>query len=305
MKNIAIAMMLCLIVFTPLDLSASESASHSVKAMKSSTIGLDGNCPVCLIKMDKVVKGDPKFSSTYDGVTYFFPGEKQKKMFDADPAAFVPALGGDCTVCKIEMGKAVPGKAEFSVLHDGRLFLFPGEKQMKMFEAAPAKYANADLALGGDCAVCLVKKHEQVKGSEKFTSYYDGMRYQFPGKMQKEMFDKNPTAFVPAMGGNCTVCKVEMGKDVKGKPEFFIVHEGRLYLFPGEEQMKMFSANRAKYANADLAMSGHCTVCKAEMGKDVKGKKEFSVDYNGKRYLFPSQKQLDMFTANPEKYAEK
>ena len=35
---------------------------------------LGGYCPVCLVKMDKLVKGDPSYSSTFDGRTYLYRG---------------------------------------------------------------------------------------------------------------------------------------------------------------------------------------------------------------------------------------
>ena len=264
---------------------------------------LGGYCPVCLVNMDKLVKGDAKFSSVFDGRTYLFPSAKQKGMFDANPAAFTPALGGACTVCKVEKGKRVAGKAEFHTVHDGRLFLFPGEKQQKMFERDPHKYVDADLALGGACPVCLVNSDKVVPGQPEYASVYDGQRYLFPGLAQQRMFDADPTAFVPAMKGNCTVCKVEKKKDVPGNADFHLTHNGRLYLFPSAKQYDMFKANPDRYANADVAMDGYCAVCKVEKGKDVKGKADFAIDYNGKRYLFPGTKQLNMFRGNPTKYA--
>lgn len=263
---------------------------------------LGGYCPVCLVKMNNLVKGDPSFSSTYDGRTYLFPGAEQKRMFDADPTAFVAALGGECTVRRVEKGERVPGKAEFHTVHDGRPFLFPGEKQQKMFERDPNKYVDADLALGGACAVCLVKSNKLVPGKPEYASVYDGRRYLFPGPEQQRMFNADPAAFTPAMGGKCTVCKVEMRKDVDGQPEYHLVQHGRLYLFPSQKQIDMFKANPAKYADADVALNGYCPVCKVEMGKDVKGKADFAADYKGKRYLFPGRKQLDMFLGNPTKY---
>lgn len=264
---------------------------------------LDGYCPVCLVKMNKLVKGDAKFSSAFDGQTYLFPSEKQKNMFDANPTAYIPTLGGECTVCKVEKGKRVAGKAEFHTVHDGRLFLFPGKKQQKMFENDPHRYVDADLALGGACPVCLVKSNKIVQGKPEYSSVYDGQRYLFPSPDQQRMFEAQPTAFVPAMQGNCTVCKVEKKKDVPGTAEYHLTHNGRLYLFPSQKQLDMFKANPDRYANADVAMGGYCSVCKVEMGKNVMGKSEFAVDYNAKRYLFPSKKQLDMFKNNPTKYA--
>ncbi len=279
------------------------TVSQPVWAFGGPPAALDGFCPVCLVRMDKLVKGDPAISSVYDGKTYLFPSDEQKRIFDANPTAFVPALGGDCAVCKVEKGIDVPGKPEFQVKHDGRLFLFPSPKQKKMFESNPERYADADLALGGACAVCLVKKNELVAGKTDYASIYDGRRYLFPGAKQKRMFDVDPAAFAPAMGGNCPVCKVEMGNEVAGKADFNLTHKNRLYLFPSQKQIDMFKADPTRYADADVAMNGYCPVCKIEMGKDVKGRPDLAVDFGQKRYLFPGRKQLEMFVANPDKYA--
>ncbi len=264
---------------------------------------LDGYCPVCLVNMSKLVEGDPGFFSVYDGRKYLFPAAEQKRMFDANPAAFVPALGGDCTVCKIEKGQRVAGNARFYSIHDGRLYLFPSSKQKQRFEKNPGKYADADLALDGNCPVCLVKNDEVVRGQPEYVSIYDGSRYLFPGPQQKRMFDAGPAGFAPAMGGNCTVCKVEKGQDVRGIADYRLVHNDRLYLFPSAKQKQMFQANPTRYADVDLALDGYCAVCKVDLGRNLKGLSEFATDYNGKRYLFVGMKQLDMFRGNPARYA--
>lgn len=268
-------------------------------------VALDGKCTVCLGKMNKLVDGKAEFTSDYDGKTYRFPSVEQKKMFDADPAKFIPALGGDCVVCLVELGQRVPGKADFSLVHKERLYLFPGQEQLDMFKKDPAKYEDADLALNGACPVCLVKMDKVVKGDPKFTVVHDGLRYLFPGPEQKAMFEKDPAAFTPALGGDCTVCKVEMSKQVAGKPEFHVTYGGRLFLFPGQEQLEMFKKNPAKYERADVALGGNCPVCKVDMGQDVPGKAEFAVDYQGHRYLFPDTQLKAKFQADPNKYALK
>ena len=182
------------------------------------------------------------------------------------------------------------------------LYLFPGEKQQRMFERDPHPDVDADLALGGACPVCLVRLNKVVPGKPEYASVYDGQRYLFPGPEQQRMFDADPASFTPAMGGKCTVCKVEINKDVEGQAEYHLTHNGRLYLFPSHKQLDMFKANPGKYADADVALDGYCPVCKVELGKDVKGKADFAVDYKGKRYLFPGKKQVDMFLADPTKY---
>jgi len=268
-------------------------------------VALGGKCAVCLVKMDKLVDGKAAFSSDYDGKTYQFPSAEQKKMFDADPTKFVPALGGDCVVCLVEMGKRIPGIPEHALVHDGRLFLFPEKKQLDMFRKNPAKYADADLALDGACPVCLVKMDKVIKGDPAYAAVHDGLRYLFPGPDQKRMFEQDPSAFTPAMGGNCVVCKVEMNKAVPGKAEFHKVHDDRLFLFPDKKQLSMFERNPHKYTEADLALGGNCVVCKVEMNKDVPGKEEFAVDYHGKRYLFPDEKIRNKFLADPSRYTTK
>ena len=95
------------------------------------TPALDGNCPVCLVKMNKLVKGDSKISSVYDGKTYLFPSANQERMFDENPTAFAPVLGKD-----------IEGTSEFAVDFHGSRYLFPGQKQLDMFVANPTKYTK-------------------------------------------------------------------------------------------------------------------------------------------------------------------
>jgi YHS domain-containing protein len=39
------------------------------------------------------------------------------------------------------------------------------------------------------------------------------------------------------------------------------------------------------------------------MGKPVKGDEQFAYEWNGAQWLFSSRELLDLFAANPEKYA--
>ena len=91
-----------------------DSTSKSGSA--SASVALQGYCPVCIIKMKKWVKGNPNIQATYDGKTYYFPSSEQKGMFLSDPAKYVPALGGDCTVCLAKMGERVPGTVHHAAL---------------------------------------------------------------------------------------------------------------------------------------------------------------------------------------------
>jgi YHS domain-containing protein len=161
-------------------------------------LGLEGYCPVCIVGMKKWVKGSPDHQTVYDGATYQFPDADTKTKFDANPVAYVPALGGDCTVCYAKMGKRAPGNIRIASLYNKRVFLFPEQKQKEMFDAAPAEYANVDLAADGNCIVCLVKMNKEVPGKAEFTAVHNGMRYLFPSDSERQMFIAAPTDFVPA-----------------------------------------------------------------------------------------------------------
>ena len=123
---------------------------HTVKAdhMEGPRIGLEGYCPVCILDANKWVKGSPEYQATYDGVTYHFPEEAIKEKFLANPAKYVPALGGDCIVCYAS-SRAVPGSVNHTVRYDNRLFLFPGAEQQQAFRSNPKEFADVDLVLTG------------------------------------------------------------------------------------------------------------------------------------------------------------
>jgi YHS domain-containing protein len=171
---------------------------QTVKAdqMEGPRIGLGGYCPVCILDANKWAKGSPEHQATYDGVTYYFPGEAIKQKFLADPAKYVPALGGDCIVCYAKLGKRVPGTIYHTARYDNRLFLFPGAEQRQAFLDNPKEFADADLALKGDCAVCLVHANKRIAGKPEFAEVKDGFRYLFVSAREQATFRKDPAAYI-------------------------------------------------------------------------------------------------------------
>jgi YHS domain-containing protein len=155
---------------------------------------MEGYCAVCLRDMNKWVKGTTTYQVVYNGKTYLFSGTKQKALFEADPARYIPALGGDCPVC-FASGARSPGSIRHGVNYRGRFYFFPNAQHKKKFKADPAKYINADLALGGECPVCRVEMKQRVPGKPEFTAIYGGLRYQFPAEKQREMFFANPQKY--------------------------------------------------------------------------------------------------------------
>jgi YHS domain-containing protein len=52
-----------------------------------------------------------------------------------------------------------------------------------------------------------------------------------------------------------------------------------------------------------VAIKGYDTVAYFTMGKPVKGIDEFTYEWNGAKWMFSSREHLDLFAADPEKYA--
>ena len=195
-----------------LSTASAQSATRSAVPMRSSSaaplgvtasapVGLQGYCPVCVIEMKKWIRGNSSIRAQHDGKTYFFPGEEQRQMFLANPAKYTPALRGDCAVCLTDMKKKMPGSVHFSALHENRLFLFPNAEIKQKFMASPAKYANADLALNGNCPVCRVEMKQEIAGKPEFATTYGGMRYLFPSAKQRSMFVANPGKYAVRQAG--------------------------------------------------------------------------------------------------------
>ena len=201
--------------------SAGAVGSAWAQQTDGKRIGLEGRCPVCIHDANKWAEGSPDYQATYDGVTYYFPSDAIKQVFLANPAKYVPALGGDCTVCYAKLGKRVPGNIRHASWHAKRLFLFPSEKEQEVFGQNSKAFADVDLALNGDCAVCLVHHNKHVPGKAEFTEVYHGFRYLFPSATEQAEFRKDPARY--AATGSQTNGKSAQGKESRTGKEILTV----------------------------------------------------------------------------------
>ncbi len=176
--------------------SASQKQSSAVRRANELPVAMDGYCPVCILDMEKWVKGDSKFAVVLDGKKYLFPGEEQKRTFLKATTKYTPALSGDCIVCAVDHQVRRAGSVNFAASHKGRLFLFPDATTKSVFMKDPAKYEDADLAMNGQCVVCKVEMQQDVPGKEEFGTVYGGIRFLFPGIDQKRKFLSNPGKYL-------------------------------------------------------------------------------------------------------------
>lgn len=70
----------------------------------------------------KPQQGNGNHLTTYNGVTYIFVNEANKKMFEFNPDKYLPAYGGYCAY-GVAVGKKFVGDPEIWEVVDGKLYL--------------------------------------------------------------------------------------------------------------------------------------------------------------------------------------
>ncbi|MEO0531921.1 MAG: hypothetical protein AAF266_15305 [Planctomycetota bacterium] len=176
--------------------SATAGSGSGSRAMD---VALDGYCAVCLTEKRDWVAGTAEYQVGFDGQSYRFPGTDQMAMFQADPTKYAPVLGGDDVVEYAKTGKRSDGKLAYGARHADRHYFFVSQANKDAFMAAPAQFANADVALGGACVVCQVDMRQQMAGNPQIAALHDGMRYFFVGAQQRDAFVANPAAYVSSV----------------------------------------------------------------------------------------------------------
>ncbi len=113
-----------------------QTTKHS-----ANKVALDGYCPVAYQAMNKALKGNPKYSSTYEGKTYQFAAEKAKVMFDKDPAKYLPKYDGYCATA-MSMGKKLKSNPKLFTFYKDHTYLFSNKKAKMMFDKNPAMFVE-------------------------------------------------------------------------------------------------------------------------------------------------------------------
>jgi YHS domain-containing protein len=93
--------------------------------------------------------GDARFGAVHRGRTYLFLGPTEVKNFLADPDKYAPVLSGNDPVMAVENQQLVPGRREFGVYSDNRVYLFADERSRINFEKNPQRYSADALQAAG------------------------------------------------------------------------------------------------------------------------------------------------------------
>ena len=82
---------------------------------------------------------------------------------------------------------------------------------------------------GGYDTVSYFETGQPAKGSNEYTTQYQGATWRFANAENLARFKENPERFAPVYGGYCAWA-ISQGYLAKGDPKHWSIREGRLYL---------------------------------------------------------------------------
>ena len=118
----------------PLVLTAGAQAAATKPVNQIDGVALHGFDPVAYFTQNKPVKGSPKYTASYEGVTYEFASIQDQAAFEAAPAKYVPQFGGFCAYAVSEGVKADIDPHAFAI-NDGKLYVNYSEEARDAFQA--------------------------------------------------------------------------------------------------------------------------------------------------------------------------
>jgi YHS domain-containing protein len=118
------------------DAAPKKGAKHAKVNVDEKGVILKGYDAVAYFTQGKAVKGDPKYSSAYEGATYYFASASDKDTFDKSPAKYKPQYGGYCADA-MKKGQLHDIDPNQFFVYKGKLYVCTGSAQIKDFESKP------------------------------------------------------------------------------------------------------------------------------------------------------------------------
>jgi YHS domain-containing protein len=87
-------------------------------------VAIKGYDPVSYFTLNKAIRGNKKYSTSYLGVTYYFSTSADKEIFQANAFKYEPQYGGWCAYAMGKEGSKVEVDPETFKIIDSKLFLF-------------------------------------------------------------------------------------------------------------------------------------------------------------------------------------
>jgi YHS domain-containing protein len=118
---------------------------------------LAGHDVVAYFTQGRHALGSPQFTSVHQGVTFRFASAEHKRLFDAEPAKYLPQYGGYCAN-GIVYGIPWGGDADAWRIDGGKLYIFGGAGSKAAWE----------LDVAGNLALADRYWKDEVAGSNSF-----------------------------------------------------------------------------------------------------------------------------------------
>jgi protein disulfide-isomerase len=107
--------------------------------------------------------------------------------------------------------------------------------------------ASLPIALDGYCAVTLLESHEWVNGDVRYGVIYRDRLYLFADERRQETFLDHPARYAAVNQGNDLVEQVDHGRIVKGKRDYGVYCDGKIFLFASETSRDKFERTPKRY----------------------------------------------------------
>jgi YHS domain-containing protein/thiol-disulfide isomerase/thioredoxin len=157
------------------------------------------------------------------------------------------ALSGFCPVSLVSDKRLVPGQAEYTVTHEGRLYRFASLLTFNLFSKDPQRYVPVN---DGYCPVAQLDRGTRHCGDPKYGVLYEGRLFLCASDSDRKRFLQEPGRYGAvdvAENGFCPHCLAQNGLLVRGDPRYDLAREGRRYWFPDVSHRDAFlSATASK-----------------------------------------------------------
>jgi YHS domain-containing protein len=123
----------------------------------------------------------------------------------------------------------------------------------------PALGDQMPLAIEGYDPVAYFTAGVPTRGTPEFEYEWDEHRYRFVSAEHRDLFKADPARYAPQFAGFCAMALTQ-GQFLNINPQYWLVSEGRLYLFAmefGPDRFKRDLARNVSKANQNLPVARH------------------------------------------------
>jgi YHS domain-containing protein len=109
----------------------------------------------------------------------------------------------------------------------------------------PTTDTRSGLGLEGYDVVAYFTDHRPVKGSDAYTSQWQGVTWQFVSAQHRDTFAADPAHYAPQYGGYCAYA-VSRGTTAHGDPAQWAIVDQRLFVNNNPLARKLWEAGRSR-----------------------------------------------------------